>query len=1427
MCVQAEVGSTNDSETLTYLNKELDKTQKKGRKQHPTSSRVSPAALNSEAQEGRSSTGSWCSSSGRSSGNITVAHRSIPALSFCTNDPAVITALDELHYAPIDTLFNFRNKAKSLTMSQFVRLYCHAVKIRSLTGDPSNQSREEPVDERVRCEEENEVPLPSAPCFTPVEKTVEAILCRTHFPATSPQNRVETNESADRTAHLSDTIVSYDDNGTIPVLLPFNTSESNPNPPSIHYPHSYASSRSDAGNYSYDPRFSGLYVLRLSEVAYNFALLAQEEQRKERSAQTEPSMNIETSTEEDYDDGTCVDGIPLFPHDLSSNFAAAFRWCTHMFNLLYSAVPQARGWSQSRAAREMLFSPCSVGSSALAKLASRLSVQFDPTDEVDLSERESITERIISEDGYFATVAFPISPASNWVCHPRTLSNLATETGNYVLNERVEEVASRGGETTMNRRIRLRALVNPVDILRKTPEWEMDSTYCRRCLRYGKGKKKHKKYFRSAVNPLGSRENHCRVCGFSVCDDCLAKQPCYDPAYACRRSPFATDMIQNGRKICKKCERKYKELQRRRYKVALLLYANLDILEIAMCRVVPVFSAAANLCLSEYRAVLHTCEGSILSLRSPLEILLMNSVHLFCPGLRNLLSDPFKREMLFRDPTINHSAMKPFAMEDVHREPLLLLFRYIAERGYWNSETAINPLISTVINVIEISLQRNHFFPSSCITESSFSSETREDGTINPCHDSTLNESHFALLCTKACGGMHRALFIVKVLEYLLPAHQIGHVRIAIAKIIEKVVMGYRSPEEMVSPRSADEMMNSSTTTEIELEYIILCLLHLVNVQEDEDQIHGIVDVGLFKTVILPFASLNLRCALHILCFLWVQHAKKKDTRFTQGDCEHLSALFQDPTIKPPLEAFLGFFSSWTEAVLTARKNKNNSCLSIIFKVWVTEFCSAARSVRRNENLCEGHSLTPVEDDVTTRMDETRVPTDKKRGKERKWWGFLPLPAPLPNPFNPKQLFYSIDQQAVDLSSSSAGAMWIRFSHYTADQVNSMDKDRMESSTTQVLFKSSDVEKDQLMCLSVKMLQQVLEKEIRSCGSYSAASFTGHVDPPLRRTPESTTAPPSVSPEDAQLSTMSMLLPPLPSYASLALTKDFGLVERVSGQTLTNVASIEEFLRARFNGSGDDTEEAFRTLELYRRSVTFFILLNYVFAIGDRHADNVMINDHGAIFHVDFGYILSERTLFDRVFHSKLRIDDNILNPFRVFSCFSRGSGAHSYPYPYGYGHMSVGRRNETEHAAVEALYVTASQWYIKVLPCADLFSMLWRSCSSLSVQECPTSSLASPLEYNQVGRSSLSSAEGTPSSPLAIKKPLSESERLNVDIFNRLFDRYTNKRILQERFILHMRRSVNSHRLTDTTRAAIRTIHTISKYSGVSSLARKIFTIE
>ncbi|EKF33303.1 phosphatidylinositol 3-kinase (tor2), putative [Trypanosoma cruzi marinkellei] len=173
-----------------------------------------------------------------------------------------------------------------------------------------------------------------------------------------------------------------------------------------------------------------------------------------------------------------------------------------------------------------------------------------------------------------------------------------------------------------------------------------------------------------------------------------------------------------------------------------------------------------------------------------------------------------------------------------------------------------------------------------------------------------------------------------------------------------------------------------------------------------------------------------------------------------------------------------------------------------------------------------------------------------------------------------------------------------------------------------ILYKNENLEKDKVMCIASRFLQWVLYKQLR------------HVV--------------------------------LPTYHVMPLSSSSGIIEIVKdGHTVQSV--IEPYKEHRLLQYLQQLEQQYAQQEEERHvkkqreataslqesarsssvnvrenflcSAKFFILMNYIFAIGDRHRDNVMVHPSGAIFHIDFGMLLNARTLAERVTTSYVRFD--------------------------------------------------------------------------------------------------------------------------------------------------------------------------------------------
>ena len=102
------------------------------------------------------------------------------------------------------------------------------------------------------------------------------------------------------------------------------------------------------------------------------------------------------------------------------------------------------------------------------------------------------------------------------------------------------------------------------------------------------------------------------------------------------------------------------------------------------------------------------------------------------------------------------------------------------------------------------------------------------------------------------------------------------------------------------------------------------------------------------------------------------------------------------------------------------------------------------------------------------------------------------------------------------------------------------------------------------------------------------------------------------------------------AYKVLAHSESDGMLEFVPNwQTIQAILqqykkNINLFFRHNWEEKGFDYDEVFET---YLNSCAGYAVVTYLLAVGDRHLENLLIDESGHLFHVDFGYILLKLTI--------------------------------------------------------------------------------------------------------------------------------------------------------------------------------------------------------
>ena len=100
----------------------------------------------------------------------------------------------------------------------------------------------------------------------------------------------------------------------------------------------------------------------------------------------------------------------------------------------------------------------------------------------------------------------------------------------------------------------------------------------------------------------------------------------------------------------------------------------------------------------------------------------------------------------------------------------------------------------------------------------------------------------------------------------------------------------------------------------------------------------------------------------------------------------------------------------------------------------------------------------------------------------------------------------------------------------------------------------------------------------------------------------------------------------IPTYQIIMLTKNLAIVEYVENSLTLRMVSNNKFTLQNYILDNNPTETVDIVKRRFLQSLAISSSLSYILGLGDRHLDNIMINNLGQLFHIDYGYLMDNPT---------------------------------------------------------------------------------------------------------------------------------------------------------------------------------------------------------
>jgi Phosphatidylinositol kinase and protein kinases of the PI-3 kinase family len=96
----------------------------------------------------------------------------------------------------------------------------------------------------------------------------------------------------------------------------------------------------------------------------------------------------------------------------------------------------------------------------------------------------------------------------------------------------------------------------------------------------------------------------------------------------------------------------------------------------------------------------------------------------------------------------------------------------------------------------------------------------------------------------------------------------------------------------------------------------------------------------------------------------------------------------------------------------------------------------------------------------------------------------------------------------------------------------------------------------------------------------------------------------------------------IPTYQINMITKQIGVIEFVENSLTLRMINDLNLTLQNYVIEKNPTETVETLKRRFLQSLAISSCISYILGLGDRHLDNIMVNDNGQIFHIDYGYLM-------------------------------------------------------------------------------------------------------------------------------------------------------------------------------------------------------------